>query len=78
MPANRKPPTPPEKKPTPSLQDLRLADSEYEKSHGKIVRNPELRREGMRLIRDVYEGKMTFEQYEEHWAKLCALYRERR
>jgi len=77
MPARRKPSTTPEKKPKPSLQDLRLADEKYERTHGKIVRNRELQREGMRLVLAVYEGKMTMDEYERHWAQVCALYREK-
>ena len=76
MPASRKKSTPPEKKPKPTSQELRLADENYEKSHGKIVKNRELAREGMRLLLDVYQGKMTFDEYERHWEKLCASYRQ--
>lgn len=76
MPANRKPNTTPEKKPKPTMQELLLADERYEKSHGKIVKNREQAREGMRLLLDVYMGKMSFEEYERHWAKVCALYRK--
>ena len=52
-----------------------MADENYERSHGKIIRNRELAREGMRLVLAVYQGKMTFEEYERHWEKLCASYR---
>jgi hypothetical protein len=31
----------------------------------------------MRLVLAVYEGKMTMDEYERHWAQVCALYREK-
>ena len=75
MPASRKPSMKLERKPRPTTAELRLADEEYEKSHGKIVKKRDLAREGMRLVLAVYQGKMTFAEYERHWEKLCASYR---
>ena len=75
MPAGRRPITKPEKKPKLSSQEQRLADENYEKSHGKIVKNRELAREGMRLVLDVYQGKLSYEEYERHWYKVCESYR---
>ena len=75
MPAMRKPSMTKEQRPRPTTAELRLADENYERSHGKIIRNRGLAREGMRLVLAVYQGKMTFEEYERHWEKLCASYR---
>jgi len=45
------------------------------KRHGKVVVNRELQREGFRMINDVLKGKMTVEEYERHWQKLCEIYK---
>ena len=74
MPASRKKNTDEEPKPRPSTPKA-YSETDYEKTHGKIVKNRDLAREGMRLVLAVYQGKMTFAEYEKHWEKLCASYR---
>lgn len=52
-----------------------MAEEAYRKRHGKVVVNRELQREGFRMINDVLKGKMTVEEYERHWQKLCEIYK---
>jgi len=73
--ANRRPSTKIESPKRLSSQEIRLADEAYARTHGKVVVNRELQREGFRMINDVLKGKMTVEEYERHWQKLCELYR---
>ena len=75
MPRNMKQITSQPSKPKPTLAELRLAEEAYAKSHGRIVTNRELQREGFRMINDVLKGRMTVDDYERHWAKLCEDYR---
>ena len=57
------------------MHEQHSADERYRKMHGQTVTNRELQREGFRMIDDVLKGKMTVEEYERHWAKLCEMYR---
>ena len=75
MGANRRPSTKIESPKRPTSQELRLAEEAYRKRHGKVVVNRELQREGFRMINDVLKGKMTVEEYERHWQKLCEIYK---
>ena len=47
-----------------------------ERVHGKMIKNDELKSQGIKLVLMLYEGKINQEEYDKLWGEARALLRE--